>query len=1293
MIRSVLTVLLVIVLLALLGVLSWMLVLYLDWPVWGAFAVFFGVLAFYFAGKAAKRFFMISRTKSKLLAAQRADALASAQKVDFKYALNKQIKAALALLKGSQLRRFGNPVYVLPWYLVMGESGSGKTTAISRSRLMPMMRQSVHGTEIVQTANCDWWFFSEAVVLDTAGRYVSPDGSDLDQKEWDYLLELFAKYRSREGINGLVVVIDAPLLLSEDMQTIEQRGQALRDRIDQMMRLFEKRVPIYVMISKSDQIYGFTAWANSLSDAESMQAMGYLSDDQTDLADEQSFAQDAIDTLCRRLESLRLDLSMRDTEISPEIMLFPGELARLKSGLQLFLKAAFGANPYLEHPFLRGLFLTSARQQPPEPSRLGQLIAPERQEALAGHKAKGFFIHDIFSRILPTERSIALPGQIVSRWRYVTANLALVAWLSLCLATLVFLVVSYQSTSATIDRLGAAIPEEFVTESDPKGKFDVDRLTSGLVLVKLILQEERNWRTRWLAFSPAVDGLENKLKRAYVLQFRRLQDSESGGPLDVKKLMDSDSGAQKAYGVLALTRYINLVQARVDGATYSELMAMPQVPSAVLQTIAPSIEGETLSGFDELLAAAVGWSDPQDPYLSEVLRLDRARLLSELSGTHQMQWLVDWADALPDVAPISLADFWNPQGASTAGYQIGSGLTLAGQGRINGFIDELNQALVGSEVLRRQIDAFRPWYLTQRFNAWKDMASGIMQGESLVPTEPQYRSVVASIGTKNSPFTLFFDRLIQEFAPLPSSQSPSWLEFARYYVNLTEQATRNRNSSLRGSMNTISAVNNVAGQAMRASVSQGQNLIPLAISRARKDIDLFEAYMNARDQAVVEVLGGSAAAMKMASSYFGQSDGQGNNAGRGALRDVRDNMQEFRKNSRFNTAQDEVIWQVIQAPMQALNYYAFQQASCNLQDAWSRDVMWKTQLAISPQEVSEQLFGDQGSVWSFVDGPAKPFINRLGGAFVPTAVDGLQFPFAAGFVQFLNQAVSSRVSEVVREKLAKNSIEKSAKLTLAAMPLAVNAGAKARPYAALLFVQCDQKQIELSNVNMQASDSFEWSPGKCGETRLEIEIENMTLVKRYPGPTGLATFLQEFADGARVFTPADFPAAMKQLDELNVREITVRYDMAGRQEVLDLAKDYDFVMQQTTPSTQPAVSRLVIDVPQRAGRCWTAPSSTSDTLTVPRMIEQEAEKKANPPPEPPEPPLPPVEPLKPAPTKEIVVQSGQTLSSIARQYRVDVGILKALNDLKSDKILIGQKLLVPIWQNRASDQVDDQAQN
>ena len=429
--------------------------------------------------------------------------------------------------------------------------------------------------------------------------------------------------------------------------------------------------------------------------------------------------------------------------------------------------------------------------------------------------------------------------------------------------------------------------------------------------------------------------------------------------------------------------------------------------------------------------------------------------------------------------------------------------------------------------------------------------------------------------------------------------------------------------------------------------------------------------------AAVQAQSGIETDFKMAQSYFSGAVELATDLS--ALRALDQNLLQFRKDSTFEKPENEVIWQVIFGPVDILATYVLEQASCQIQQDWERNVISRSQLATSPREASTQLFGDQGTVWAFVDGPAKSFINRGAGGFSATKYDNYQMPFSSGFMDFLNQAVTTRVSQLVKQQRAAVSDKKSAKLSLAAYPLSVNPTAKVRPYAATLVMQCADAVIELSNLNMQANDSFVWSPDQCGETTLEIEVDNMTLTKRYPGPLGLPTLLEEFQDGARVFTPADFPAAADRLDALDITEITIRYDMTGRTELLQLAQDYQYLLEQNTPSTQPAISRMDIAVPTRAGRCWSGTRAPEAPLTVPKFIKAEAEKKVNPPAPPPVRKLPPIEPLKPAPTKSIIIVKGDTLFSIGRKYKVDPGILRALNGLKSDTIIVGSQLLVPIW--------------
>ena len=79
-------------------------------------------------------------------------------------------------------------LYELPWYVIIGAPGSGKTTALLNSGLefplaATMGDASVRG--LGGTRNCDWWFTNQAVLIDTAGRYTTQDSDRAtDQKAW-----------------------------------------------------------------------------------------------------------------------------------------------------------------------------------------------------------------------------------------------------------------------------------------------------------------------------------------------------------------------------------------------------------------------------------------------------------------------------------------------------------------------------------------------------------------------------------------------------------------------------------------------------------------------------------------------------------------------------------------------------------------------------------------------------------------------------------------------------------------------------------------------------------------------------------------------------------------------------------------------------------------------------------------------------------------------------------------------------------------------------------------------------
>ena len=111
-------------------------------------------------------------------------------------AMQAEFQKAVSSLKSSKVGRSGRDALgLLPWYVIIGPPGSGKTTAIRSSGLkFPQGRNSVV-KGVGGTRNCDWWMTNEAIILDTAGRWSTEDD---DAEEWLAFLDLLKKTRPKK---------------------------------------------------------------------------------------------------------------------------------------------------------------------------------------------------------------------------------------------------------------------------------------------------------------------------------------------------------------------------------------------------------------------------------------------------------------------------------------------------------------------------------------------------------------------------------------------------------------------------------------------------------------------------------------------------------------------------------------------------------------------------------------------------------------------------------------------------------------------------------------------------------------------------------------------------------------------------------------------------------------------------------------------------------------------------------------------------------------------------------------
>jgi len=385
------------------------------------------VLCLVAAGAAALRMQRSARRNQRLMQGLAAP---GAQEVAV---LGERFAQAVALLRRSRVggRRallaalLGRPyVYELPWYVIIGAPGAGKTTALVHSGLeFPLAAQlgqtALRG--IGGTRNCDWWFASEAVLIDTAGRYTTQDSDrEADRAAWLGFLGLLKRYRPRRSLNGVLLTLSVSDLLGADAPRRAAHARELRTRIDELQTNLGIRLPVYVLVTKTDLLAGFMEFFADFDKDERAQVWGVTFPYEADAAREPSrnpaLARVASDfaALEKRLNECLIDRlhAEHDRERRAALYAFPQQWRLLHETLLDFLQLTFASEPGATQPLLRGAYFTSATQEgTPMDRALGGLARAlglaHRVLPAARPSGKTFFVTRLLRDLVFAEAGLA----------------------------------------------------------------------------------------------------------------------------------------------------------------------------------------------------------------------------------------------------------------------------------------------------------------------------------------------------------------------------------------------------------------------------------------------------------------------------------------------------------------------------------------------------------------------------------------------------------------------------------------------------------------------------------------------------------------------------------------------------------------------------------------------------------------------------------------------------------------------------------------------------------------------
>ncbi|HEV2104754.1 MAG TPA: type VI secretion system membrane subunit TssM [Candidatus Eisenbacteria bacterium] len=336
--------------------------------------------------------------------------------------LKEELLAAIDALKASGRKTGEDALAKLPWYMVIGPAGAGKSELIKRSGLEFPLRDAKRDPRAVRgvggTRGFSWWLANEAVLLDMAGRTLATAAFD-DSGDWMAFLATLRRQRPEKPVNGVIVLVAVDQIADQPEARVDSLARAARERLQELVQHLGVVFPVYVVFNRCDQLAGFAEFFEDLSAEERVEPWGAtLSMERARAHAAEQLFDEEFSVLAAALSERRLPrmAAMPEATTRARAFAFPLQFERVRGSLRRFVRTLFEAGG-TETPLFRGFYFTAAAQEgeptdrvlQPAVRTLGLTVRPP--EGFGTPRGGAWFVRDLLREVVFPDAALAVSSR------------------------------------------------------------------------------------------------------------------------------------------------------------------------------------------------------------------------------------------------------------------------------------------------------------------------------------------------------------------------------------------------------------------------------------------------------------------------------------------------------------------------------------------------------------------------------------------------------------------------------------------------------------------------------------------------------------------------------------------------------------------------------------------------------------------------------------------------------------------------------------------------------------------